>query len=52
MFYKLYLQRRIIALEERVAMLETKQEILLEALVKRKEKDNDARRIIKRKENK
>lgn len=30
----LYLQRRIIALEERVAMLETKQEILLEALNK------------------
>ena len=29
-----YLQRRIIALEERVAMLETKQEILLEALEK------------------
>lgn len=29
-----YLQKRIIALEERVAMLETKQEILLEALEK------------------
>lgn len=29
---KLYLQRRIITLEERVAMLETKQELLLEAL--------------------
>ena len=28
------LQRRILALEERVAMLETKQEILLEALAK------------------
>lgn len=34
MHSKLYLQRRIIALEERVAMLETKQEILLEALDK------------------
>lgn len=31
---RFYLQRRIIALEERVAMLETKQEILLEALNK------------------
>lgn len=31
---KLYLQRRIVALEERVAMLETKQGILLEALNK------------------
>ena len=35
-----YLQSRIIALEERVAMLETKQEILLEAINKMKrEKD-------------
>lgn len=35
-----YLQKRIIALEERVAMLETKQEILLEAINKMKrEKD-------------
>lgn len=33
-----YLQRRIIVLEERVAMLETKQEILLEALDKIKMK--------------
>lgn len=40
MHSKLYLQRRIIALEERVAMLETKQEILLEALHKAK-KGND-----------
>ena len=31
---KLYLQKRIIALEERVAMLEIKQKILLEALEK------------------
>lgn len=38
MFSRFYLQRRIIALEERVAMLETKQEILLEALVKIKKK--------------
>lgn len=29
-----YLQSRIISLEERVAMLETKQEIMLEALYK------------------
>lgn len=35
---KFYLQRRIIALEERVAMLETKQEILLEALGQIKKK--------------
>lgn len=35
---KRYLQRKIIALEERVAMLETKQEILLEALDKIKKK--------------
>ena len=34
MLSRFYLQRRIIALEERVAMLETKQEILLEALSK------------------
>lgn len=33
-----YLQKRVIALEERVAMLETKQEILLEALKKIKMK--------------
>lgn len=36
MHSKFYLQRRIIALEERVAMLETKQKILLEALNKLK----------------
>lgn len=34
MYGRFYLQRRIISLEERVAMLETKQEILLEALDK------------------
>lgn len=38
MFGIFYLQRRIIALEERVAMLETKQEILLEALEKEKDR--------------
>lgn len=36
-----YLQKRIIALEERVAMLETKQEILLEALEKIKKKGSE-----------
>ena len=36
-----YLQNRIIALEERVAMLETKQEILLEALDKIKKKGSE-----------
>lgn len=33
-YSRLNLQRRVLALEERVAMLETKQEILLEALAK------------------
>lgn len=36
-----YLQKRIIALEERVAILETKQEILLEALEKIKMKGDE-----------
>lgn len=38
MHSKRFLQKRIIALEERVAMLEIKQEILLEALDKIKKK--------------
>ena len=40
MFSRFHLERRIIALEERVAMLEVKQGILLEALSKHCNLDN------------
>ena len=38
MLGKFYLRRKILELEERVAMLEIKQKILLEALAETKEK--------------